>query len=693
MEMKNKKPNKLTIIFISALAMAIGLGWVLGKSTNDKHAVSDSKHIHSSSESKKETVWTCSMHPQIKLPKKGQCPICGMNLIPLETDSVAGMPSNRRLVMSPEAAELANIQVSPVEKKAINLSIRMVGKVEYDETKISYITAWTGGRIERLYIDQTGVPVKKGDHMAYIYSPELLSAQEEYLQALESVKNVKASHLDIIRTTSDNTVQNSREKLKLLGITDEQIKELEERKIANENMTIYSAASGIVVGREVQEGDYIKTGDRIYSVVDLSQVWVKLDAYEKDLKWLRYGQEVVFEAEAYPGNIFKGKISLIEPILNEKTRTVKVRVNIQNQDLKLKPGMFVRAKLTAQIGKNDQVLDNNLKGKWIGPMHPEIVRDEPGDCPICEMPLVPAEELGYVSSESTELPLVVPASAVLKTGKRAIVYVQNKNAETPTFEGKEIVVGARANDFYIVKSGLSEGDLVVTNGNFKIDSALQIQAKPSMMNPDGGGQTGGHNHGGSSEETKSDQVMDMAMAPQAFVDQLSSIYESYFKLQESLAVDDFDASKQHLEELNKNLSSPDMSLLTDDLLHAEWMNLSERIKNSIVLGLSSKDIDLLRKDSFEDLSSEILRLEKIFSHSQSKSHFKTFCPMALDGKGAYWLQNKEEIMNPFFGKKMQKCGVVKQNYNSMIEKKTSSQEEKQGMSEGSHEKHEGSHHE
>lgn len=680
------KKSKVIIYFAIALAITLAIGWFLGRST-PKHSM-DSKHLHTASETKKATTWTCSMHPQIQLPEPGQCPICGMDLIPLESDESSGdMPSNRRLVMSEDAAKLAKIQVSPAQKKAITLPIRMIGKVEYDESKVSYITAWTGGRIDQLYIDQTGVPVNKGDHMAYIYSPELLSAQEEYLQALESVKNVKESHLDIIRTTSNKTVENSGEKLKLLGITEEQIKELEDRKVPSENMTIYSAASGIVVGREVQEGDYVKTGDRIYSVVDLSRVWIKLDAYEKDLKWLRYGQEVTFEAEAYPGHVFKGKISLIEPILNEKTRTVKVRVNVDNKDLKLKPGMFVRATVTAKIGKDDQVLDESLKGKWIGPMHPEIIRDKLEDCPICGMPLVPAEELGYVSSEeNTELPLVIPASAVLKTGKRAIVYIQKRNTEKPTFEGREIVLGARAGDDYIVKSGLEEGDLVVTNGNFKIDSALQIQAKPSMMNPDGGGSSAHHHGHSDNKNAQEKQTKNSAMVPQAFVKQLSGVYEAYFKIQNALATDAFDESKSHLKEVEKELSVPDMDLLKDDSMHAEWMNLSERIKNSTVIGLEAKDIDAFRKDSFEDLSLQILKLQEMFGHSDNKKHFKTFCPMALGGKGAEWLQDNSDIMNPFYGERMQRCGVIKKEFASVKDSSSSHQE-------GSHGMHEGSHHE
>jgi Cu(I)/Ag(I) efflux system membrane fusion protein len=236
----------------------------------------------------------------------------------------------------------------------------------------------------------------------------------------------------------------------------------------------------------------VETGTRIYTIADLSRVWVKLDAYESDLSWLHYGQDLAFDTESYPGRVFRGTIAFIDPVLNEETRTVKVRVNVDNRSGDLKPGMFVRATVRANIAAGGRVFSSKLAGKWISPMHPEIVKDEPGDCDICGMPLVSAESLGYVLGETEEAPLVIPASAPLITGRRAIVYV--KSPDKPgVFEGREIVLGPRAGDYYLVRRGLSEGERVVTKGNFKLDAELQIYAKPSMMTPEGGG--GGHDHG------------------------------------------------------------------------------------------------------------------------------------------------------------------------------------------------------
>lgn len=665
-ELVGSKNHRRAVIILIVIALAAG--WTVSSMIHGPRVSTKNSFEHAHGSGEESTTWTCAMHPQIQLPKPGQCPICGMDLIQLKSDAGDGMPSARRLVMSPEAAKLAEIETAEIERKFVSTDIRMVGKVEYDETKIAYITAWTGGRIDRLYIDQTGVPVNKGDHLAYLYSPELLAAQEEYLQSIQGAKNVKESHLDIIKSTSEDTIINAREKLKLLGVTDEQIKELEEKKVANDHMTIYATATGIVVNREVQEGAYVQTGTKIYSIVDLSEVWIKLDAYEKDLEWLRYGQDVEFEAEAYAGEKFHGRISFIDPILDQTTRTVKVRVNVKNEDGRLKPGMFVRGIVRAKVAGMGRVMAPDLAGKWIGPMHPEIVRDEAGPCPICEMPLVPAEKMGYVTIDESEAPLVVPASAVLKTGKRAVVYVQTPNASKPTFEGREIVLGPRAGDHYLVKSGLVEGDRVVVNGNFKIDSALQIQAKPSMMNPEGGVGGGGHDMskmggGDSKKNEKKEMPMTHVMAPKEFLAQLSPLYEAHFELQDALARDDFEKAKASIALIKQVLGSVNMDLLGDKL-HASWMDLSQRIENSTVLGLESKTIEDFRKDVLEDLSNEFISLEKTFGHSGAGEYYKAFCPMALEGKGAVWLQSKEGVMNPFFGKRMQDCGTIQDQYAS-----------------------------
>lgn len=447
----------------------------------------------------KAELWSCSMHPHIQLASPGKCPICGMDLIPVpaeESNGMDDMEEARRISVSPAQKALMRIETVPVEKRFPVASLRLVGKVTYDETSLAYITAWIPGRIDGLFVDYTGLSVKKGDHMVKLYSPELYSAQEELLQALSGMKGLSKSGLESLRDSAEGMVNSARDKLRLWGLSAAQIEEIEKTNEPQEHVTIYSPSSGVVIHKNAQEGMYVDTGSRIFTIADLSSVWVQLDAYESDLQWLRYGQSVNFSTEAFPGEFFHGRIAFIDPVLNPKTRTVKVRVNVDNTDERLKPEMFVKASVSARLATKGKVIDEELAGKWVSPMHPEIVRDEPGTCPVCGMDLVRSESLGFAleTSKDIEAPIVIPATAALLTGKRAVVYIEDPDADRPTYIGREVVLGARAGPDYIVESGISEGELVVVSGNFKIDSALQIQAKPSMMNPDGGGSAGGHNH-------------------------------------------------------------------------------------------------------------------------------------------------------------------------------------------------------
>ncbi len=445
--------------------------------------------------------WTCSMHLQIRQPKPGKCPICFMDLVPVDSGSRQAGP--REISFSKDALKLMEIQTTPVERKFVEAQIRMVGKIDYDETRLKHITAWVPGRIDRLYVDFTGTQVIKGGHMVYLYSPELISAQAEFLQAVKSVENMKPDSSELIKRSIRAMLEAASEKLRLLGLTEKQIETIEETGQPTDYITIYAPIGGIVINKHVTEGTYVQTGTKIYTIADLSQLWVQLDAYESDMMWIRYGQEVEFTTEAYPGELFKGRISFISPTVNPKTRTIKVRLNVSNPKGELKPDMFVRAVVRSKIALGGKVMAADMAGKWICPMHPSVVKDNAGKCDICQMDLVTTESLGYVKTElPDQAPLVIPATAALITGKRAVVYVQKPSTEKPTFEGREVVLGPRAGDYYLVKRGLAEGEVVVSKGNFKIDSALQIQAKPSMMNPQGGGMAPSHHHGPEKEQHK-----------------------------------------------------------------------------------------------------------------------------------------------------------------------------------------------
>ncbi len=393
--------------------------------------------------------------------------------------------------MSPEAAALADVQTARVKREYVTKLVRMVGKVDYDETRLAEITSWIpNGRLDRLYVDYTNTRVRQGDHLFSIYSPDLVVAQRELLLNSRADQRPRSEGDGPWRLYSSPLTE---AKLRRWGLLDEQIDEIKRRGTPADQVTIHAPVGGIVIRKHANEGVYVKEGTKIYTIADLSQVWVFLDAYESDERWLRYGQEVEFTTESYPGEIFQGRIALVDPVLNEKTRTVRVRLNVPNEDGRLKPGTFVRATVRSRLAAGGRVLDASLAGKWISPMHPEIVRDRPGKCDVCGMDLVPAEKLGFVApGKAPEPPLVVPVTAPLRTGKRAVVYVKRPDLEEPTFEGREVLLGDRAGDYYIVVHGLREGEEVVTHGNFKIDSALQIQARPSMMSPEAVPASAGH---------------------------------------------------------------------------------------------------------------------------------------------------------------------------------------------------------
>jgi len=303
----------------------------------------------------------------------------------------------------------------------------------------------------------------------------------------------------------------------------------------------------------------------------------------------------------------------------------------------LKPGMFVRGTVHARVAKGGKVMDPDLAGKWIAPMHPEIVRDEPGNCPICEMALVKAEDLGYVSpSDEDARPLVVPATAVLRTGKRAVVYVEKPDAERPTYEGREIVLGPRTGDYYLVRQGLAEGERVVTNGNFNIDSALQIRAMPSMMSMEGE----------SPEEGGDFPTFRIALAP---------LYEMYLNAQSHLATDQLTGAQEAFKHLRHLVDGVDMTLVEGDA-HDAWMSANRQLKNAAQQMQEATNLEAARR-AFELSSKAVIALEKRFGHSGEKTFVEIFCPMAFD-RGAAWLQTSTDIRNPYYGEQMIDCGNI-----------------------------------
>ncbi len=423
--------KKIIIIALSTLAIGLLLGWLIfGGSSETKM---DDEHQYTT-EMAGETVWTCSMHPQIRQGEPGDCPICGMDLIPLDNDDGEELDP-MAVSMSPTAMQLADIRTATVGTMDPVKTVRLNGKVQEDERLVSSQSSHIPGRIERLNVNFTGEYVRRGQVIAYIYSPELVTAQEELFEAQK------------IKETQPQLFKSARAKLKNWKLSDSQIDKILESGTPSDEFPITADISGYVLSKNVNVGDYVKRGEPIYEIANLSRVWVLFDVYESDMPWISKGDQVQFTVQSLPGKTFESKISFLDPVIDPKTRVAKARVEVPNKDNQLKPEMFVSGTVEATLPKKS----NNV---------------------------------------------VVPKTAVMWTGKRSVVYVKNTTGSGVSFMMRDVMLGPGLGDSFIVESGLEEGEEIAVNGTFSIDAAAQLAGKPSMMSPEGGPAMTGHNHGG-----------------------------------------------------------------------------------------------------------------------------------------------------------------------------------------------------
>ena len=413
----DKHKNLMLIAGLSlAVLLGMGLGYVFFKPTNHATKETDTDHIHEVSAD--ETIWTCSMHPQIRQNEPGDCPICGMDLIPLEENT-----SSDPLVleMTPEAVKLAQIETSILGATDTSQRILMLsGKIQEDERLASSQVAHIPGRIEQLFISFKGEYVRRGQRIARLYSPELITAQQELIQAIK------------LKERNPGLYTSARQKLLYWKLTEEQINRIEQSGSIEETFDIYADASGVVTERRVTVGDYVRQGGILFELVNLNRVWVLFDAYEEDLAQIAVGDQIRFTTPSVPGETFITRITFIDPLIDPQTRVASIRGEIANPGLRLKPEMFVRGLLASPLEQSGQLL--------------------------------------------------VPKSAVLWTGQRSVVYLKVQGQGVPSFRYQEVELGERIGSAYAVRNGLQAGDEVVTYGSFTIDAAAQLNNQQSMMN-------------------------------------------------------------------------------------------------------------------------------------------------------------------------------------------------------------------
>jgi len=594
--MKKLFKNKIFLIVLT-LIVGFAVGWLL-KPSNDQ-TISSSENQASENQ-----VFTCSMHPQIRQAEPGDCPICGMDLIPLsESENEDADPM--AVSMSSTAMKLADVRTAKVGTlkpiKVLNLN----GKIQADERLVYSQTSHFPGRIERLTVNFTGEYVTKGSPVAYLYSPKLVTAQEELFQARK------------MEESQPELYQAAREKLKNWKLTEAQIDEILESEKAREEFPVNSDYSGFVLDKTVNLGDYVKEGETLYKIADLSQVWAMLDVYESDLAWIEEGDSVTFTVASLPGKTYSGKIDFIDPLINPQSRVAKARVVVNNPNRKLKPEMFASATVEAKIKEGSNQM-------------------------------------------------VIPKSAVMWTGKRSVVYVKSISDSGLDFKMREVVLGPSLEDSYIVESGLESGEEIAVSGTFSIDAAAQLAGKPSMMAPEGGATMTGHNHGGSpanersgkpgqsnSEVNKMEKTMEV---PSAFTDQVKAIFNEYILLKDHLVESDAAASAEAATQLKDVLEKVDMSLIEGEA-HRTWMTDLRILEEKTASIAAEENLENQRK-LFPLLSDQLYHT--LMKFQVDVTAFRQYCPMAMDNEGAYWLSTSKEIRNPYFGDQMLTCGSVKE---------------------------------
>ncbi len=583
------------------IAGGLILGWLIFHDSEPKRNVEETFVQELRHDEAAHQVWTCAMHPQFRMDKPGKCPICGMDLIPVQSANAELDPD--AVHMTEEAIRLAEVQTIVIGRQNAEKEVSLYGKVQADERRIRTQAAHFSGRIEELLISFTGESVTRGQVIASIYSPSMITAQEELLQARQLVPAQPA------------LIEAVREKLRQWKLTGEQIASIEQGGKAQTVFDVTANVSGIVVNKLVNQGDYVQQGTVLFEVADLSNVWVLFDAYESDLPWIRKGDVVSFTLQSFPGRKFSGKITFIDPVINPITRVALVRVEASNPDGILKPEMFVNGIVTASLPEyNDEI--------------------------------------------------VIPQSAVLWTGPRSIVYVKIPGAKEPEFRMREIELGPALSNAYVILSGLQEGEEIVTNGTFAVDASAQLAGKISMMNPDGGAGSIPHDMSkmvaGSGDKTMPvEEYKGMSEVEEAiktnpeFKAQLTVVYQAYLIMKDAFIASDALKVSEEAKKVDKSLKSVNMELLKGDS-HMVWMEQLKTLKSSINSISKLSDIEKQRT-WFATFSLTFYKSIKAFGLNNTTAYYQ-YCPMANRDKGAYWFSETEEIRNPYFGVAMMGCG-------------------------------------
>ena len=563
------------VIYILILALGLFGGWLIfGESTNNSKVNTSDNRNHSHETS--EELYTCSMHPQVMRPEAGDCPICGMDLIPAAPGG-DGLAMNE-ITMTKNAMALANIQTTIVGDGVRNddSQISLSGKITENGDETATQSAHFDGRIEKLFVNSLGEQIRMGQRIATVYSPTLVAAQQELITAFR------------IKDTQPQLYKAVRNKFKNWKIHGEVLDKIERTGEVVEQFPIYAHVAGVVAKIDINEGAHIMDGMPIFEVSNLSSVWAEFDAYENQIGQFKNEQSIKIVSNAYPDKTFNATVSFIDPVLNTQTRTVTVRAVLKNNEGIFKPGMFVTGKIEAQ-------------------------------------------------SKSASGQLSIPSSAVLWTGERSLVYVKiSRNA--PVFEMREVTLGNRNGESFVIASGLQNGDEIVTNGTFTVDAAAQLQGKKSMMNQDGN----------ETDEVMPEMKMELSKNIQNVI---RKGLPSYLQLKNAFVESD----AENVSKFAKATLEKIKTIQESDLGKIEQNHVLQI--NKMLTAIAENEAIENQRAHFVILNQNLVPIVININDIEPKVYIQK-CPMANNNKGAFWLSTDEEVRNPYYGEQMMTCGAT-----------------------------------
>ncbi|RMH13870.1 MAG: efflux RND transporter periplasmic adaptor subunit, partial [Planctomycetota bacterium] len=533
--------------------------------------------------------YTCGMHPWVILPHEGDCPICHMKLTPLDPDKFTG-----EVVIDPVVVQNIGVRVEEVTQGPLVRTIRTVGNVDYDETRVRDVNTKFEGWIEKLYVDYVGAPVNEGEPLFDIYSPALYQAQEEYLLA---VRAQRQRSLNNPGGTAIDLVESARTKLELFDVTDEQIDQLERTGKPSRTLKVLSPHTGVVIAKHANEGMNVTPGMQVFRIADLSRVWVHVTVYESQIPYVSVGQKAVMTLPYIPGQEFAGRVVYIYPYVDTATREVQVRLEFENQGGLLKPGMFATVELQSELRKSA---------------------------------------------------VLAPRSAVISTGERNVAFVSLGQGK---FEPRTVELGVETGDGLVeVLSGLTPGELVVTSGQFLLDSESRVREALAKM-------IRGNLASEQQAQVAVSNQTELASLPEALQHALAEALTAYFAIGDQLASDSTQSLAEPARALAKALDAAIGTPIPDDehFWHRHTEAATARGAALELVSLNAID-DVREKYAILSVAMDTLIRATGVPPAINDPVESLHCPMFREGQGgAIWLQPAGAVRNPFFGSTMLKC--------------------------------------